>query len=232
MVVQFFAVQPSEAEKSWFFIRVFIYFCQIPQKFTRGRELFVFLYEKDCIVDNILEKMREKGYYLLKKIALLFMQSLLKEVFMKRGLTLLLSLMCVATMTVAGGCNSVTDGLNAIATNTTVDEAMQDLADVNGAIARANIMLQTGDDSVYGELVLSGAISFEDVVEKNKLDEQVETKRIDGVSYDLYWDNLTNYPFWSTDGSDDIRNSQEGTIEIKHRDSVQIKDKMNITELK
>lgn len=143
-----------------------------------------------------------------------------------------LMVVCVAMLAMFSGCSDVTEGLDAIATNTTVDEATADIATINGAIVTANIMLDSGDSSLYGELVLSGAISFEDVVEKNKLDELVATKRIDGVSYHLYWDETTNYPFWSTDGTDDIRNSNPDFATVVHRDSFEIKDKTNITELK
>lgn len=142
------------------------------------------------------------------------------------------SVICVVILILICGCKSVSDGFDALTTNTTVDEAMTDLADINVAIAEANKMLQNKDTSVYGNLVHTDTISFKDVISKKELDEQAATKRIDGVSYYLYWDNNTKYPFWSTDGTDDIRNSQENFNDITHDNSTRIKNKTNISQLK
>lgn len=150
---------------------------------------------------------------------------------MKTKIKSILAVMCVVIVFTLCGCSDVTEGFEALTTNTTVDEAMTDVAEINSAIVTAKTMVQNKDTSLYGDIVISDSVSFEDVVEKNDLDEQAKTKRIDGVSYYLYWDNTTRYPFWSTDGTDDIRNSQEGTAAITHGDSTQIKDKTNITSL-
>lgn len=151
---------------------------------------------------------------------------------MNRIVKVILMLVCVVVLTIFSGCSNVEDGFNAMANNTTVEEATADLAEINSAIVNANRMLASKDNSVYGELVLEGAVSFKDVVEKNDLKDAVATKRIDGVSYHLYWDKTTNYPFWSTDGSDDIRNSQAAFANVVHKDSFEIKNKTNISELK
>ena len=150
---------------------------------------------------------------------------------MKLKIKSVLAMLCAIIMVALCGCSDVTEGFEALTTNTTVDEAMTDIAELNNAIAKAKIMVQNKDTSVYGDLALSDTVSFKDVVTENALEEQAKTKRIDGVSYYLYWDNTTGYPFWSTDGTDDIRNSQEGAIAITHSDSTEIKNKTNVTSL-
>lgn len=151
---------------------------------------------------------------------------------MKTKIKSVLALMCAVVLISLCGCDSASEGFDALTTNTTVDEAMADLVDINSAIAEANRMIRNKDASVYGDLVHTDTVSFKDVVSQNELDEQAATKRIDGVSYYLYWDNSTRYPFWSTDGTDDIRNSQENFNEVIHDDSIRIKNKTNVSDLK
>lgn len=151
---------------------------------------------------------------------------------MKSKVKAVLALMCAIVLVGLSGCSSAAEGLEALKTNTTVDEATQDIFDLNNAIIEAKAMVESRNTKVYGDLVHTDSVSFKDVIIQNELDEQAGTKRIDGVSYYLYWDNERHYPFWSTDGFDDIRNNQENMMYIKHDDSMRIKNKTNVTALK
>lgn len=151
---------------------------------------------------------------------------------MKTKIKAVLALMCAVVLVSLSGCSSAVEGLEAIKTNTTVDEATKDISEINSAIVEAKAMVESRNTKVYGDLVHSDSVSFKDVVTEKELDEQAGTKRIDGTSYYLYWDNERHYPFWSTDGFDDIRNNQENMMYIKHEDSMRIKNKTNVTALK
>ncbi len=150
---------------------------------------------------------------------------------MKRNIKVVLALICAFVLVAFSGCHAA-EGLEALKTNTTVDEAMMDITEINTAITQAKMMVQNKNTSVYGDLVHTDSVSFKDVVTENQLDEQTSTKRIDGTSYYLYWDNAKHCLFWSTDGFDDIRNLQENMMYIRHEDSTRIKNKTNVTALK
>ncbi|MEE1281503.1 MAG: hypothetical protein UHK60_04510 [Acutalibacteraceae bacterium] len=150
---------------------------------------------------------------------------------MKTKIKAILTVICAVASISLCGCESAKEGLDSLTTNTTVDEATVALTEINSAIMDANQMVRSKDSSVYGDLVHTDTVSFKNVVAENDLEKQVATKRIDGVSYHLYWDNDANYPFWSTDGIDDIRNTKENFHEITHDDSIRIKNKTNISEL-
>lgn len=134
-------------------------------------------------------------------------------------------------MTSSGCMSSVQDGLNAMKTNTTVEEAVADIREIELAVTEAKRMVKEGDDSVYGERVHTDTVCFADVVQENDLKEKVKTKKIDGVSYKLYWDHDLNSAFWSTDGTDDIRNNENRVYDITHASAVEIKNKTNVTAL-
>lgn len=151
---------------------------------------------------------------------------------MKTKIKVILTVICAVVLISLCGCDSAKEGFDSLTTNTTVDEAMADLVEINSAIVNANRMINNKDTSVYGDLVHTDTVSFKNVVSENELEEQAATKRIDGVSYYLYWDNGIKYPFWSTDGTDDIRNTQENFNEITHDNSIRIKNKTNISTLK
>ncbi|MEE1077191.1 MAG: hypothetical protein UHY68_08035 [Acutalibacteraceae bacterium] len=151
---------------------------------------------------------------------------------MKRKIKATLTAACAVVLISLSGCDSAKEGFDSLTTNTTVDEATIAIVEINSAIIDANRMVAGKDTSVYGDLVHTDAVSFKDVVTENELEKQASTKRIEGVSYHLYWDNDANYPFWSTDGIDDIRNTQENFREVIHDNSMRIKNKTNVSELK
>lgn len=150
---------------------------------------------------------------------------------MKTHIKVVLALICAVVLVAFSGCSSASKGLEALTTNTTLEEAEKDIAIINSAIMEAKRMVQQKDTSVYGDLVHADSVSFKDVVVAKGIDEQTGTKRIDGTAYYLYWDTSKHYPFWSTDGSDDIRNTKENMIPVVHSNSIRIKNKTNVTAL-
>ncbi len=154
---------------------------------------------------------------------------------MNKKVRLFLATVCLVALLLTSGCvsfSSVSEGLGAMQTNTTVEEAMADISQIEAAIKEAKNMVKLGDASLYGDSVHTDTVSFGDVVKAKELKTQAKTKRIDGVEYKLYWDITADYPFWSSDGADDIRNNENRVHDITHKSSVQIKTKTNITELK
>ena len=151
---------------------------------------------------------------------------------MKTKIKAILTVLCAVVLISLCGCNSAKEGFDSLTTNTTVDEATTAIAEINSAILDANRMISNKDNSVYGDLVHTDTVAFKNVVVENGLEKQVSTKRIEGVSYHLYWDIDARYPFWSTDGIDDIRNTQENFKEITHENSLRIKNKTNVSDLK
>ncbi len=154
---------------------------------------------------------------------------------MMSKIKMMLTTACAVMLLVtSSGCvsfSSVSEGLGAVQTNTTVDEAVADATEIEYAIKDAQVMIEQGDDSVYGEDVHTDSVCFGNVVKENDLTEQAKTKKIDGVSYKLYWDSSTHSAFWSSDGKDDIRNNEQRVEDIVHSGAVQLKTKTNITSL-
>ena len=144
------------------------------------------------------------------------------------------SVLCILIMLIFSSC-SVLEGMEAakeLGTNTTVDDAMTDLILIDNAISEANQMILKKDAGKYGSKVYEDGISFEDVVNENKLQGNAGNKMVNFVTYRLYWDTTTHYPFWSTDGIDDIRNANENVEAIEHVDSIEMTNKTNINRFK
>lgn len=142
--------------------------------------------------------------------------------------------LCVLIMFTFSSC-SVLEGMEAakeLGTNTTVNDAMDDLILINNAVSEANQMIAKHDSGKYGEKVYEDGISFEDVINENNLQDNAGIKMIDFVVYRLYWDTTTHYPFWSTNGVDDIRNSNENVQTVEHESSIEITNKTNINKFK
>ena len=143
---------------------------------------------------------------------------------------LLLS-MCMTGVLLLSGCASFSAGLDKMQTNTTVEEALDDMKKIESAIKEAKAMVKQGDVSLYGDKVHTDTVSFGDIVEVKELKTHAKVKRIDGVAYKLYWDISADYPFWSSDGVDDIRNNENRVHDIQHNNSMEIKNKTNVTAL-
>ncbi|MCI6007479.1 hypothetical protein ACTQ3M_02850 [Oscillospiraceae bacterium LCP25S3_E10] len=138
-------------------------------------------------------------------------------------------LVCMLMVVMLTSCSDTIDILNGLATNTTVDEAMADLSTINKCINEAHTMVANKDTTKYGTKVYEDGIGLEDIIDKCDIKDEAENKRIDGVIYKLYWDTSSHYPFWSTDGTDDIRNTNEGT-NIQHSSSFEITGKTNVNK--
>lgn len=145
---------------------------------------------------------------------------------------LAISLTAVLLLSGCASLSSVSEGLNAMQTNTTVEEAVTDAAKIEAAIKEAKAMVKSGDVSLYGDSVHTDTVSYGDIVKVNELKSEAKAKRIEGVTYKLYWDINTDYVFWSTDGVDDIRNNENRVQDIKHTSTMELKTKTNISDLK
>lgn len=145
-----------------------------------------------------------------------------------------LSLVCVLVFLITLSSCAITDAIDKLPLfedNTTISEAIEDSQSIMIALNEANVAMETGNTSVYGDKVYSESISFKDVIDKNDLKSASETKRYKSTAYHLYWDNSSHSPFWSTDGSDDIRNA-DGEMNIVHKDSKRIINNTPANELK
>lgn len=146
-------------------------------------------------------------------------------------------MLCTIVAFLFSSCNILSDienlkSLESLGTNTTVEEAMSDITSINYAITEAKRMVSKHDDTKYAEKVYEDCVSYEDVINKNDLQEKAKNKMIGGVTYRLYWDTHLHYPFWSTDGVDDIRNSDESTQLFQHESSIEMTNKTNINQCK
>lgn len=151
-----------------------------------------------------------------------------------KNLRKMLSFVCVLIFLITLSSCAITDAIDKLPffeDNTTIAEAIVDSQSIMVALNEANVAMETGNTSVYGDKVLSESISFKDVIDKNNLKSAAETKRYKSTAYHLYWDNDSCSPFWSTDGSDDIRNA-DGDMNIVHKNSKRIINNTPANELK
>lgn len=151
-----------------------------------------------------------------------------------RSFRKILSLICVIVSLLSLSSCAITDAIDKLPffeDNTTISEAILDSQSIMLALDEANVAMDTGNTALYGDKVFSESISFKDVIDKNDLKSAAETKRYKSTAYHLYWDNYSHSPFWSTDGSDDIRNA-DGEMNIEHKDTIRIINNTPVNELK
>lgn len=134
------------------------------------------------------------------------------------------------------GCTGITDAIDSLPffeDNTTIDEALSDIGEIRYAIMQAqeDIRMKSPGNSIYGSNVLSENISYQDVIDKNDLQAEAETKRYNKTAYYLYWDLSSKELFWSTDGKDDIR-CADGDMEINHGDTIRVQRTTPVLDLK
>ncbi len=134
------------------------------------------------------------------------------------------------------GCTCITDAIDSLPffeDNTTIDDAVNDSREICYYVVQAqqDIKNRNSKNSVYGSDVLTENISYQDVIDKNDLKAQAETKRYNKTAYYIYWDLKREELFWSTDGKDDIR-CADGTVEINHGDTIRVQRTTPVLDLK
>lgn len=150
---------------------------------------------------------------------------------MKKILVLFCSILMILSFTSCSAVTDLVDSMPFFEDNTTINEAVNDSQEIMRALILANEDLKTGNSAgIYGDAALTKNVSFQDVIDKNNLKSQAETKRYNKVAYHLYWDYSLHAPFWSTDGEDDILNA-DGNSNVSHKDALRIQSTTPATDL-
>lgn len=155
---------------------------------------------------------------------------------MKNFLKVIALMLSIVAVLSFAGCTGITEAIDSLPffeDNTTIDEAVNDIREIRYYILQAqdDIKSNNSKNSVYGSAVLSENVSYQDVIDKNDLKTQAETKRYNKKAYYVYWDLRSKELFWSTDGKDDIR-CADGTMEVNHGDIIKVERTTPVLDLK